>query len=120
MNEETKELLKFLIETLKETKGFVYEQAPEIAKEIIIKGVIYHSFLLLLFIILSCIFGVVAYYCWKDYRQTKDDDPLLITVSAFFLLASLLVSMANVYWLLIIYFTPKLYLLREIAFILKK
>jgi hypothetical protein len=59
----TQELIDFILSTIKETKSFVVEQAPDVAKEILSYG-LYEAKVELITGIISGILGLGCIYAW--------------------------------------------------------
>lgn len=103
--------------------GFVLDQAPEVAREVILLGRVWHSvaFLMSLASVIAIAGAVIRYR--KALREGWDDAEPLATVccitspilSAVFLILTLVeFSSAATAW-----FAPRLYLLQELAGLIK-
>ena len=126
MNDEAKQLLQFLIETLKDGKAFVYEQAPDIAKEILTRGIVFHSTIIISLLILFFINVFIAIKCKKINKKQEikgerkyEDVDTVMWISIVVSVIAIIATVVHCYYLLLIYLTPKLYILEQLTQMMK-
>ena len=111
-------------------KDFVVEQSPLVCQEIITKGMLYHSILIITFLVFTIIsiVGIVVSVKW--YKKVVDspssssyDDDGSIICGIFSVCATIgfiIGFVVNTYYLLYVWMCPRLYVLEEIATIISK
>lgn len=110
------DLLQEILETLKSTKGFVLEQAPDIVQQFYKWKVAEHIFYVILALIIS---GVMISLACKYWECVTKDDNAGPVVAGIVGLVAMGVALGNVFNLIQIYVAPKIYLIEYITELLK-
>jgi hypothetical protein len=123
-----KQLLDFLISTLKDTKGFVYSQAPDVVKQFIRFAIINSCGYIAqdLVTLVACGIGLHFLYRYKSKaKATYDCDgaylPLLLVIWVLILVAYIVIACAigclvgNVEDIVAFYYCPKYFILKQLA-----
>lgn len=116
--DESVELAAWLLETLKEAKGFVLDQAPSFAQEIVQYGRIWHPLMVLL-----ALAAIAAYIKWW-YPRSRD--AWINTNNEFHAIAGgvsgvvigavgIIVAVDNISPAIKAWIAPRLYLLDQVA-----
>jgi membrane-associated HD superfamily phosphohydrolase len=104
---------------IESAEGFVLEQAPQVAQEIVLSGRIQAAFTIVVVTLLTLIVLTFAGICWRVHIKLgcpDDSGWLLLTLIS--LVVSVCMSMMPItasYSAIIPFFAPRLYLLQEIA-----
>jgi len=112
------ELTDFLLTTMKETKTFVVEQAPDVAKEMLTYGALKHEIWLVADLIMFIAAAVLIYFGVRLVKKANDYDighiPFFIFGGFLKILASMS-SMDDILALEQIRTAPKIYIIKELS-----
>lgn len=114
--EQAQELAAFLMESIKETKAFVLEQAPDICQQLILR-----QYILTLCLMAALILVALSGFYWLNLKKGKEDpfdSPLFCVFVALYIPVMILlpfVTAVNIYYSLLAHYAPKLFLLEELA-----
>jgi hypothetical protein len=113
----SKELVKFITETLRETKEFALEQSPDVVQQYLSSKVT-SSGLGVLFTFIGCVISVILIRKGILISRAKsgfysDDDFLYYLFGGTLGICSILFLITNIFSLVNVYFYPKAYLLER-------
>lgn len=116
MSDQTEKLVSEITEIVKSSKTFVLDQAPDLAKQIVLSGRIKIT-LLLIFCLFS--FGTLwafGKFIYKDHKKIGDDSDFIgwCMALSFVVLLLMLLTGGTISDFITVWFAPKLYLLREL------
>lgn len=109
MKDLAADVVQELLILLKDTKSFVIEQAPEIAREIVLNGRI-----LSLTMVLASITGFICAYKFHLFIQKEKWDEFSYIFVIFMLIGSVFFLCFGFSGALLALFSPKLYILNEL------
>ena len=124
--EKGEELAQFMMDTLKDSKDFVMEQAPDVIQQFIAWKTCQHGMLVVLFVVLSLVLVCVMRWAWRyaGKEMNEVDRPLFRFLavgcaggggSVGFVVGTIL----NLFWFVEVLVAPKVYLLEWAASVLK-
>ena len=113
---EAIEIIKFLKETLMQSKDFTLEQAPLVAQEIVLYGRVYY----LLIVMISIILCFISMYLFKKgvkigEDEDKDGEVCLYIVGAICIMFGSVTGMVTHFHYMILSWTaPRLYIIEHL------
>jgi hypothetical protein len=119
MSDIQKQALKKVLDWVQNMKEFTLDQAPDVIRQLLIA----HSIESLMFVTVGCVvFGLAFLFQWKYVFNDSDLDgdvkgPIFLFTSGVMVGSSVFV-LTNFYYLLIIQFAPKYYIVKELASLL--
>ena len=122
-SEVSTEALRQLVEWMKQTGEFVKEQSPLLAQEIINVGYLSYGFTLLVMTVLFVAFVYTTRYCWSK-SDLHDEDTVGWQIGFALSLMGIAGFLAgvcfNIYGLISLFIAPRLYILEQVAKIIKQ
>jgi len=122
------EAISFIVDTLRDPKAFVADQAPEICQEILARGFIVNGVgvvATLIILIVSAVYGKKAIKEFltlraKPYGDRKGEDGAFgaSLICGLVFVASTIIFISKLMSVLVIYAAPKLYIIKQLTLLL--